>query len=157
MAIRACQVGQFSTDDLYKKLIDTVGQDFIDEFLSADWSMAYGDGDLMDTEIVLLPEKLLDAEDDARYTLIKFRDVNWHQDDHDDFYYTLHVLEGEAELWVGKRQPQVVTLKPGGIYIFNSNLYHKTRLTGGQVLALINGVKPAIAKRMMEHHLPLAA
>jgi mannose-6-phosphate isomerase-like protein (cupin superfamily) len=157
MAIRACQIGHFDVDDLYRKMVDTVGQSFIDEFLSAEWSMAYGDDDLMDAEVILLPEKILCEEDDARYTLVKFRDVNWHKDDHDEFYYTLHVLEGEAELWVGKREIQVIHLKPGCVYLFNSNVYHKTRLTGEQVLALINGVKPAIAKRMMQNDLPVAA
>ena len=149
MATRYIPLGSIDPVAVKAQVVQALGSEQFNEFMQAEWSMLYGEGDLMDTEVVALPASLHPKEEPgSQYTLIKFENVGWHRDDHDDLYYVLHVLEGGADLLIGKRDTQTVSLKPGESYLFNSNLYHKTALTGQQVLALVGGVEAADAKAM---------
>lgn len=99
------------------------------ETLKKKWQFLHGKDEFFNMTQCKLKKKVLPIELDTYYSLIKFSNVSWHKDTHDDnMIYVLHILHGEATLHCGKSKAHRETIKlvPGQSYAFNQIFYHKT-------------------------------
>jgi mannose-6-phosphate isomerase-like protein (cupin superfamily) len=131
----------------------------VDVFLAQPWSYAYQGEDEMDTFTLEGLKPILPIENQGMYASVfcKFANVSPHRDTHDDEYYLLYVLSGQARLHVGSRKTESIDLTPGLCVLFNCDATHWAEGDSeNPVSVIIGGVRRSVGRSILYAQNPYA-
>lgn len=157
---RLANLTTFDPDALQAKLLDHCNAGALARFLGKPWSMAYGEDTQMDTFDLQGMPPLLPIESEGSYAPVfcKFANVAPHRDTHDDEYYILYVVSGQARLHVGCRKTESMDLTPGMCVLFNCDATHWSEGDADNpVQVIIGGVSRARGRKILNSTNPNAA